>query len=116
MGEESQRKPEKDVTCKHLPKFHFSKTSFVLLHIKLPSILNWASLVSQTVKSLPIVQETWVQSLGWEDPLEKEMANHSSILAWKIPWMEEAGRLLHPWGHKESDMTELLHFHFSLSY
>ena len=39
------------------------------------------------------MQETWVQSLGWEDPLEKEMATHSSILAWKIPWMEEPGRL-----------------------
>ena len=64
MGEESQRKPEKDVTCKHLPKFYFSKTSFVLIHIKLPSILNWASLVSQTVKSLPTVWETWVGSPG----------------------------------------------------
>ena len=45
------------------------------------------------VKNLPAVQETWVQSLGWEDPLKKEMATHSSILAWKIPWTEEAGRL-----------------------
>ena len=45
------------------------------------------------VKSLPAVQETWVQSLGQEDPLEKEMATQSSILAWKIPWMEEPGRL-----------------------
>ena len=52
-----------------------------------------ASLVAQTVKSLPAMQETWVQSLGWEDPLEKEMATHSSILAWKIPWMEEPGGL-----------------------
>ena len=47
----------------------------------------------QTVKNLPAMQETWVQSLGWEDPLEKEMATHSSILAWRIPWTEEAGRL-----------------------
>ena len=47
------------------------------------------SLVAQTVKSLLAMQETQVQSLGWEDPLEKEMASHSSILAWKIPWMEE---------------------------
>ena len=53
----------------------------------------WASLVAQMVKRLPAVQETWVQSLGWEDPLEKEMANHSSTLAWKIPWTEEPGRL-----------------------
>ena len=44
-------------------------------------------------KSLPAMQETLVQSLGWEDPLEKEMATHTSILAWKIPWMEEPGRL-----------------------
>ena len=45
------------------------------------------------VKSLPAVRETQVRSLGWGDPLEKEMATHSSILAWKIPWMEEPGRL-----------------------
>ena len=47
------------------------------------------------VKNLPAMQDTWVQSLGWEDPLEKEMATHSSILAWRIPW-----------SHKESDTTE----------
>ena len=47
--------------------------------------------VAQSVKNLPAVQETWVQSLGWEDPLEKEMATHSSILAWKISWTEEPG-------------------------
>ena len=52
-----------------------------------------ASLVAQTVKRLPTKLDTWVQSLGWEDLLEKEMATHSSILAWKIPWMEEPGRL-----------------------
>ena len=55
--------------------------------------LTWASLVAQRVKCLPIVRETWVQSLGLEDPLEKEMATHSSILAWKIPCTEEPGRL-----------------------
>ena len=60
------------------------------------------------VKHLPTMQETWVQSLGWEDLLEKEMATHSSILAWKIPWMEEFGRL-QSMGHKESDMTEQRH-------
>ena len=49
--------------------------------------------MAQTVKRLPIMQETQVQSLGWKDLLEKEMATHSSILAWKIPWMEEPGRL-----------------------
>ena len=51
------------------------------------------SLVAQMVKRLLTMQDTWVQSLGWEDPLEKEMATHSSILAWKIPWTEEPGRL-----------------------
>ena len=63
------------------------------------------------IKHLPTMQETWVQSLGWEDLLEKGKATHSSSLAWKIPWMEESGRL---WsmGHKESDMTERLHFPF----
>ena len=58
----------------------------------LDSIL-WASLVAQMVKCLPMMQETQVQSLGWEDPLEKEMATHTSILAWKIPWTEDTGRL-----------------------
>ena len=52
-----------------------------------------ASLVAQTVKHLSMVQETWVRSLGWEDPLEKEMAIHSSTIAWTIPWTEEPGRL-----------------------
>ena len=53
----------------------------------------WTSLVVQMVKCLPTIQETWVQSLGWEDLLEKEMASHSSILAWKNPWTVEPGRL-----------------------
>ena len=51
-----------------------------------------ASLLAQLVKNLPAMQETWVQSLGWEDSLEKEMTTHSSILAWKIAWTEEPGR------------------------
>ena len=54
---------------------------------------NKDSLVAQMAKSLPAMQETQVQSLGWEDALEKEMATHSSILAWKISWTEETGRL-----------------------
>ena len=53
----------------------------------------WTSLVAQTVKRLSTMQETWVPSLGREDPLEKEMAIHSSTIAWKIPWTEEPGRL-----------------------
>ena len=56
-------------------------------------ILHGASLVAQMVKSLPAVWETQVRSLGQEDPQEKEMATHSSTLAWKIPWMVEPGRL-----------------------
>ena len=51
------------------------------------------SLVAQMVKNLPAIQKTWIQSLGWEDPLEKEMVTHSSILTWKTPWTEELGRL-----------------------
>ena len=50
------------------------------------NVYNWASLVAQLVKNLPAMWETWVQSLGWEDPLEKGKATHSSILAWRIPW------------------------------
>ena len=63
--------------------------------------------MAQTVKCLPVVGETWVQSLGWEDPLEKEMATHSSILAWKIPWTEEPGRL--QFIRKKSDTTKQFH-------
>ena len=59
------------------------------------------------VKNLPAMQETWVQSLGQENPLEKGMATHSSILAWRISWTEEPGGLS-PWVHKESDTTEWL--------
>ena len=55
--------------------------------------LSWASLMAHTIKNLPVRQETWVRSLGGEDPLEKEMTTHSNILAWKIPWMEEPSRL-----------------------
>ena len=56
---------------------------------RLPTLVSWASLVSQTVKDLPAIWETWVQSLGWEDPLEEGMATHSSVFAWRIPWTEE---------------------------
>ena len=57
------------------------------------NIVEGTSLVAQMVKRLPAMMETQVQSLGWEDLLEKEVATHSSILAWKIPWTEEPGRL-----------------------
>ena len=59
-----------------------------------PAYLTYGtSPVAQRLKRLPAMQGTWVRSLGWEDPLEKEMATHSSILAWRIPWMEEPGGL-----------------------
>ena len=64
--------------------------------------------MAQIVKNLPAVQETWVISLDWKDPPEKGMTALSSILAWRIPWTEELGRLYSPWGHKESDTTERL--------
>ena len=66
--------------------------------------------MAQRLKRLPAMRETQVRSLGWEDPLEKEMATHSSILAWRIPWIEEPGGLQST-GRKESDTTERLHFH-----
>ena len=65
-------------------KFFFFK--YIYMH-------GGASLVAQMVKRLPAMRETQVRSLGWQDPLEKEMATHSSTLAWKIPWTEEPGRL-----------------------
>ena len=74
----------------------------VLMHI-------WTSLVAQMVKRLPTMQETRVQSLGQEGLLEKEMATHSSILAWKIPWMEEPVGYS-PQNRKELDTTEQHHF------
>ena len=63
----------------------------------------WASLVAQLVKDPPAMQETWVQPLGWEDPLEKQKATHSSILTWRVSWT-----IYSQWGCKESDMTERL--------
>ena len=83
--------------------------SAVCIHI-LPLFLDFlllsrTSLVAQTVKRLPAMQETQVQSLGSEDLLEKEMATHSTTLAWKISWMEKPGRL-QSMGSQESDTTE----------
>ena len=68
---------------------------YILFHYGLSQGIkyNGASLVAQMVKNLPAMQETWVQSLSWEDPPEKEMATHSSILAWRIPWTKESGGL-----------------------
>ena len=61
--------------------------------------------MAQKVKNLPTMQEIWVRSLGQEDPLEKEMAIHSSILAWRIPWIEGLAGYS-PWDHKELDTTK----------
>ena len=66
-----------------------------------PLQYSLASLVAQLVMNLPAIWESWVQSLGWEDPLEKGKATHSSILAWRIPWTS-------PWGRKELEMTQRL--------
>ena len=66
--------------------------------------------MAQTVKHLPTMWETWVQTLGRKDLLEKELVSHSSILAREIPWMEEPRRLHSPRGRKESDTTPQLHF------
>ena len=74
---------------------HYHEFCFLLLHVKKKNVLGllyifephiWASLVTQMVK-------TWAQSLGWEYPLEKEMATHSSFFTWKVPWIKETGRL-----------------------
>jgi len=78
-------------------------------NIEILNKINRTDLVAQLVKNLPAVQETWVQFLGWEDPLEKEMAIHSSILAWRIPWTEEPGGLQSE-GSQESDTTERLNY------
>ena len=83
-----------------------SRTQFSLCHI----CMSWASLVAQMVKHLPAMQETRVGSLGWEDSLEKEMAIHSSILAWRIPWTEEPGRL-QSMGLQKLDTTYQLNHH-----
>ena len=70
----------------------------------------WASLVAQLVKNPPAVQEGGVQSQGWEDPLEEEMATHSSLLVKRLPWTEEPGRL-EPVGMQEPDTTYCLDHH-----
>ena len=80
--------------------------------MKHPTYIGRTSLVAQMVKRLSTMRETWVRSLGREDSLEKEMATHSSTLAWKIPWTEELGAGYCPWGCRESGTTERLHFYF----
>ena len=85
--------------------FIFKINFYFLLNIGFPS--------GSVIRIHPPMQETqemWVQFLSWEDPLEKEMATHSSILAWRIPWTEEPEGCS-PWGHRESDATEHTHTH-----
>ena len=71
-------------------------------------MIIWKDWVAQMVKNLSEMQETWVQSLGWEDPLEEGMATHSSILAWRVPPDRGAWWATVHWGHKESDTAERL--------
>ena len=102
-------------SCSRMRILYFFKSKIpqIVKYIHLHFV--WASLVAQRLKRLPPMRETRVRSLGREDPLEKEMAIHSSILAWRIPWTEKPSRLRRslvgysPRGHKESDMTERLH-------
>ena len=77
----------------------------------MPPLPPLVSLVAQRLKCLPAMQETWVQSLGQEDPLEKEMATHSSILAWRIPWTEEPGRLQSTGSQSQTRTEQLTHTH-----
>ena len=83
-----------------------NKLSYLIIFLFFMCLPNYegASLVAQLVKSLPAVQETWVRFLGQEDLLEKEMATHSSIIAWRIPWTEEPGGLQST-GLQELDTT-----------
>ena len=71
-----------------------------------------ASLVAQRLKHLPLMWETWVRSLGWEDPLEKEMATHSSVLVWRIPWM---GATVHGVAKSWTRLSDFTSFHFKLN-
>ena len=69
----------------------------------------------QMIKNLPAMQETWVQSMGWEDPLEEEMATHSSIFAWRIPWTEEPGRQQSVGSQSQTRLSDFTSLHFSFS-
>ena len=69
--------------------------------------------MAQRLKRLPAMQETWVRSLGWEDPLEKEMATHSSILAWRVPWTEEPGKLVHRVEKSQTRLSNFTHSPFT---
>ena len=78
-------------------------SSWQLCAMVLIYCISWVSLVAQTVKNPPAMQETWVQSLVQEDPLEEETATHSTVLSWEMPWIEKPSRVHSPQGHKELD-------------
>ena len=81
----------KNANCHLKMRCKIMRSAFV--HLKVELLAHMASLVAQTVKRRPTMLEVWVRSLGREDPLEKEMTTHSSILVWKTPWTEDPGRL-----------------------
>ena len=93
LPSESPGKPPFMCICTHTRVFQLRVLLIFIVVLILISLMIGASLIAQSVKSLPAMQETQVQSLGWEDPVEKEMATHSSTLAWRIPWTEEPGGL-----------------------
>ena len=95
-GEESVCNAEDPPSIPGLERSAGKRTGYPLQY-------SWASLMAQLVKNLPVMWETWVWSLGWEDPLEKRKAAHSSILAWRIPWT-----IYSSWGRKQLDTTEWL--------
>ena len=78
-----------------------------------PLQYSWASLMAHMVKNLPAMWETWVRALAWEDPLKKGMATHSSILAWRIPWTEEPGRLQSMGSQRVRHKRQIFTFTFS---
>ena len=86
--------------CRRL-LYHWATWVFILPKLEFIEhfLHSWAPLVAQRVKRLPAMWEAWVWSLGWKNPLEEEMATHSSILAWTIPWEQEPVGY-NPWGHK----------------
>ena len=118
-GVTKSRTPLNNWTTKKQQKSMFiSNVTFFLVEKFILNTINaylyiytWASLVAQRLKHLPGMWETWVQSLGREDPLEKEMATYSSTIAWRIPWREEPGRL-QPMGSQRVGHDKRLDFHF----
>ena len=83
---------------------------FTLWHLMVTFLPNLSSLVAQMVKHLPTMRETQVRSLGWEDPLEKEIATHSSTLAWKITWTEELEATVHGVAKSQTQLSNFIFF------